>query len=95
MLRRGRRSPNAVGFTSLYGLVQAVGNFLGLPISIGGLLLGGGSSQVPGVITKFTQAAQLAIQQFPASVAATLQAILTCQCRTRPTPAAAPPGTAH
>ena len=67
--------PSRKLISALYGLVQGVGNFLGLPISIGGLLLGGGSAQVPALITKFTQAAQTAIQNFPASIAATIQAI--------------------
>ncbi len=38
--------PSTSTFTSVYGLVQGVGNFLLLPISIGGLLLGGGSAQI-------------------------------------------------
>jgi hypothetical protein len=67
--------PSTKTFTSLYGLIAGVGNYLGLPISIGGLLLDGGSAQVPGIITKFTLAAQTALANFPASVAATIQAI--------------------
>ncbi len=68
--------PSTSTFTSVYGLVAGVGNFLLLPISIGGLLLGGGSAQIPALITKFTQAAQTAIQTFPASIDATIQAIV-------------------
>ncbi len=68
--------PSTSTFTSVYSLVAGVGNFLLLPISIGGLLLGGGSAQIPALITKFTQAAQTAIQTFPASIDATIQAIV-------------------
>jgi len=58
------------GFTSLFSLVQSVGNLLGLPVSVIGSILLGQSASVPKLITTFTTAAQTALQNFPASVAA-------------------------